>query len=317
MKTNWKNRFDVKRLRAYFSAEGGEGGDGGGGAPITPDLGGGETPPAPPSLNWGEIVPADLKEEPWMKDILSSENPTERFFKDMKGLQSKLGQRVDTVPKADSPKEEWDKFYNALGRPETADAYETPATQWPDELKEIGQFVDSTQGNGNDAYIKVLKEVAHDLGIPKEKFAEAYNKLNTGFVSANKDFFEQAVKAKQEMEIDYAQKMTQKFGADAPKVEAVATKILAMVDDPDAKKAAASMSNEEVVRLALVLNDIQKKYISEDVLNGGDDTTAKGMDREGIRAEARKLMADPIYTNALHPDHPALVAKVKALYGRL
>ncbi len=31
-------------------------------------------------VEWGKLVPEDMREKPWMKDILNAENPTERFF---------------------------------------------------------------------------------------------------------------------------------------------------------------------------------------------------------------------------------------------
>lgn len=40
-----------------------------------------------------------------------------------RALESKIGQNL-TIPDESAPKEDWDKFYSRLGRPETADKYE-------------------------------------------------------------------------------------------------------------------------------------------------------------------------------------------------
>lgn len=264
-----------------------------------------------PSVDWGKIVPDELKDKPWMQDILKAENPTERFLKDFAGLQSKLGQRVEGIPKADAPKEEWDKFYNSMGRPETSDGYDIPKTEWPEELKSIGEFIDASQGN-NESYMKALKDVAHELGIPKEKFSAAYNKLNTAMVEANKEFFTQAAQAKADADKEYAVKFTEKFKDKATAVQDNAHKILTAVLDKDAKDIVAGMSNDELVRLAWVLDGVQKKFIAEDVLSTSGNTQ---IGSESARKEAMALYADPAYTNPRDPRHKEIVNRALTLQG--
>lgn len=268
----------------------------------------------PPAIEWEKHIPDDMKDVPWIKDILKAENPTERFLKDMAGLQSKLGQRVEGVPKPDAAPEEWDKFYSALGRPEKADDYEVPTDEWPEELKAIGEFVDAAAGANNPAYIQKLKEVAHFLGVPKEKFPQAFKMLNVGFVEANKEFFETAMNAKNESDFDYANKMVAKFGARAEQVQTNAQKLLEMTGDEDTKKAAQNMSNEELVRLALVVENIRAKFISEDTFNK-EGTTSTMQSEAEKRQHAMKLMANPAFEDHTHPDHERINAEVNALYG--
>lgn len=329
MKT-WKQnkRWFRQALWAYNAPEDGDVGGGGGGGTST------EAPPVEsdfdaaaaaakavashepievPKIEWDKFVSAELREKPWMKSILEDKDPTTRFLKEMDGLQSKLGAPREGLPKPDSPKEEWDKFYTAMGRPESPDGYEVPKTEWPEDMKDVGDFIDSTQVN-NEAYVKVLREVAHDLGIPKEKFAAAYHKLNIGFVEANKTFFEEAAAAKAQADVDYAQEMVKKFGQNAEKVQDTASRIMVSALGEDGKKAAAAMSAQELARLAFVLNDVQKKYIGEDVLNR-DGSTTTAMSEADRRKEGMRLMVHPAYEDFQHPEHESVQAQVRALYG--
>lgn len=327
-----KTKFSVRHLWCFNTPEGDEDLGGGGGAdpaatpaPVVEDFDAAKAAEnavaslendanKPPAIEWAKHVPEDLKDAPWIKDILNAENPTERFFKDMAGLQSKLGQRVEGVPKADAAPEEWDKFYSAMGRPEKADDYEVPADEWPEELKQIGEFVDAAAGANNPAYIQKLKEVAHFLGVPKEKFPQAYKMLNEGFIESNKEFFETAMNAKNESDFDYANKMVAKFGARAEQVQNNVSKLLELTGDEDSKKAAQNMSNEELVRLALVTENIRAKYISEDTFSKEGTTATLQSDAEK-RQHAMKLMASPAFEDHTHPDHEKVNAEVNALYG--
>lgn len=266
------------------------------------------------TVDWNTVVPEDLRDKPWVQELLKNENPGQQLFKQMGELQTKLGSRPEGIPKADSPKEEWDKFYNSMGRPETAEGYETPKTEWPEEMKGIGEFVNAAAGDGNDAYTKALKEVAHELGIPKDKFSAAYNKLNMAFANANKEFFEQAAQAKADADKDYATKFTEKFGAKAVEIQGNAAKILKATLGEEGEKVVNAMSNEEMVRLAWVLDNVRAKYISEDTLSreGGGATVMSDGDK---RTAAMKLMADPAYDDFQDPRHKQVVNECRKLYG--
>lgn len=77
--------------------------------------------------------------------------------------ESKLGSSV-AMPKEDAPKEEWDKFYTRLGRPETADKYEFSR---PEGLPETLPW----DSEGEQA----LKTWAFEAGIPPKQAQTVLN----------------------------------------------------------------------------------------------------------------------------------------------
>jgi hypothetical protein len=59
-------------------------------------------------------IPESYQDRGWAKDIKSQED----LWKLTDNAQSLIGKRPAGIPTADAPQEEWDKFYQALGRPE-------------------------------------------------------------------------------------------------------------------------------------------------------------------------------------------------------
>ena len=74
---------------------------------------------APAEPSWRDSLPDDLKGAAWLSKYKTPEDALRGFAEAQKLIGSKL-----SVPKDDAPKEEWDKFYASLGRPEAPDKYD-------------------------------------------------------------------------------------------------------------------------------------------------------------------------------------------------
>jgi len=109
---------------------------------------------------------------------------TERVAKDPKALSelpkglSELYASYDSLkassvgalkrPAPDAPKDEWDQFYNGLGRPESAEGYALEKPQIPSGMR----YDESTE--------KWFRGVAHSMGLTQEQakgFFDEYNKV--------------------------------------------------------------------------------------------------------------------------------------------
>ena len=71
------------------------------------------------SQETGFSIPDKYKDAGWAKDIKSSED----LWKMNANAQSLIGKRPAGIPSNDASEEEWEKFYNTLGRPEEPSAY--------------------------------------------------------------------------------------------------------------------------------------------------------------------------------------------------
>ena len=107
------------------------------------------------STDWREGLPEELANHSALQDI-----------KDIEGLakttihaQKMVGGDKLVRPDMDSPKEEWDKFYSALGRPEKSSEYEMPTENMPSNVT-----------FGDECYASFCEE-AHRVGLSKDQAA--------------------------------------------------------------------------------------------------------------------------------------------------
>lgn len=108
--------------------------------------------PAPviaPEPTWRDSLPEDLKADP----SLSTLKDVGALAKSYVEIRKTVGKDGVRVPKEDAPPEEWAKFHQALGVPETPDKYELP------EIEGI-QF--------NEKEVSEFKSLAHKLGLRPE-----------------------------------------------------------------------------------------------------------------------------------------------------
>ena len=62
------------------------------------------------------------------------------------------------VPDAQAPKEDWNKYYSAIGRPESVDGYGISQST-PDNLREV---------------LEGIRPAAHETGLTKDQIAKAH-----------------------------------------------------------------------------------------------------------------------------------------------
>lgn len=271
------------------------------------------TEPAKPAVEWEKLIPEDLKDKPYIKSILESEDPSKELFSQFSNLQKKLGERVDAIPKEGASEEEWNKFYAAMGRPETPDGYEFNPTEWSDEDKEIGKFIDSFRGN--DGFLKDIKEAMFKRGLSKESanaLAQDYDQI---MVKHNKQFFQDAANAQAQWDKEYTEQMTEIFGSRAQQVQEIGRKILKENVPTEVKALIDTLEPRSLSILAAAMDGINKRYVKEDSY-GGKGAMA-GANEDSLRAEGQRLMALPAWQDVTHPDHDRVNEQVKNIYRSL
>ncbi len=261
-------------------------------------------------VDWADAIPSELKDKGYIQNILKSEDPTKQLFQEFDHLQKKLGERVEGVPKEGASQEEWDKFYNALGRPEKADDYEIAAPEWSDEDKEIGKYIDSFRGN--DEYFKDIKEMFHKRGLTKEQAKGLSQDFDAINLKHNKAAFEEAAKIQAEWGQNYVEQMQDLFGQRANAVHEVGTKLLKDNLPDKVKGMVDTLDGRSMAILTAALDSINTKYIKPDGKFQTRDS--RGANTEDVRSEGRKLMAHPAYLDTSHPDHERIKEQVRVHY---
>lgn len=149
------------------------------------------TPPAPSAqtASWRDQIPEDLRTHPTLRDI-----------KDLGGLaksyihaQQMIGVDKLPKPKDDWTKEQYDQFYNNLGRPPTPDKYQVPEYKLPEGFPK------------NDEEVKKFMGVFHEAGLTQKQAqaimdnwmahnVELFNKSNQAAMDNHKQEMEQLKK---------------------------------------------------------------------------------------------------------------------------
>lgn len=255
-------------------------------------------------------IPDAYQEKDWAKNIKSSDDLWEQFA----GLQSKLGQRPAGVPAADAPQEEWDKFYSAAGRPESADKYEFSDIDGVPEDFDVDNF--KTQA----------AEMMYEVGLSQQQADKLWNTFmqkEMEVLGQNKEALEVREK---ELDAEFDKVTNELFGDKFEEVSAKAQstiqealpdslrEVVSKLGDTDPKALASFIALDNHYRNQI--SDLRKQYGSEDNLNSGDQPG--GEDRNSILQQltlAKKELAstDPFNKSEL----AANKNKVEELRARL
>lgn len=103
------------------------------------------------------------------------------------------------------------------------------------------------------------------------------------------------------------------FGADRDAILARSKGLLDTFTPANLKGEVSKLSNENLVVLAGVLNNIHAKYIKTD---GPPGTPPGGSAQtpDALRAQARTLMNSPAYVNPMDPNHDTTRKQIDELY---
>lgn len=258
-----------------------------------------ETPatpaPAAPAANQPDFrttIPETYREKAWAKNFKSSED----VFRDMDNLQGLLGKQGKLQPADDAPKEEWDKYYSNLGRPESPDKYVIKQEEGSKPFPEAE---------------KAVRQAFYDAGLtPKQaeviqdKYAEAGKQVLA---------LEQAA-----IDEEFTKFSKEIFGDNMDKALAESQELLGKLIPEAAKKFLPVIGNEALVVLASVLKEVKAKYVGEDKtrLNNNNNVVVGG-DVDSLRVKARAIMASPAFQQGTHPGHDAAVAEKNQIYAEI
>lgn len=250
------------------------------------------TDPAP-DASWLEALDDDIKgfvaNKAWKapKDVVES----------YRNLEKMLGAKGRTVP-ADDDAEGWDKFYNELGRPETADGYKFDL---PDEY--------------NPELVKFYQDAAHKAGLTKKQ-ADAFLMDYMDFENSvreehAKQLDVKVLAAQQELKREWGAKYDENLNMAARGAKAIGLE----QDEILALESAMGQT-----KFAKVFQQIGQALCAEDetpvrTQNGGGGFGV--MTPAQAQARADELLSRPDYQQAYMNGDKAKVAEINALYAQI
>lgn len=209
----------------------------------------------------------------------------EDFVKSYDELYRKMGSSINQ-PKEDSPQEDWDKFYNKLGRPESADKYDFQI----DENTKV-----------DDEFLGKFRSKAHELGVSQKQAKEMFNWYNKESSEVEARYTQESEDSKNRALADlkvrwgnkYDEKLTQvqRFAKDLIGTQEGYEKIEKYGNDPD---------------FIELLYNVNNKYNKEEYIS---PTNQVYVDKPDLLTEAKKLMGDKDYKY-----NEAKQARVRSMY---
>lgn len=246
------------------------------------------------SEDFVKIIPDGYRDKPYLKGVDSPD----KLFKLLDGSQELIGKRPNGIPAADAPKEQWDAFYKTLGRPDAPTAY---------------QF-DGADKN-DPKFVAKLQEVFHKHNLLPNQAKGVYADVSAALQDILKEKNAAAVQA----DVDFNKLAETTFGAEKDAKLTRAKAIMTEHAPQEMLKHLDSLSNENLIVMAGVIDSIATKYIAPDKLPGGGQGNGQGtlQTMEQRREEARRLMLTKEFNDPFHPDHEKVKKQVSDMYAPL
>lgn len=240
------------------------------------------------------------------RSFLPEEYRNDSSFKDYKDLtpilktykeQEKANSKAITfVPDEKAPQEQWDKFYNKIGRPENPDGYQPPKRQLPEGYQR------------NDDLIKNVKEMAHKVGLRPEQFHGLFDIIE----QANVENYKQ----EQKLDEEFEQILDKNFGDKKDEAINVSTEIASKYLPEDLKEYFVSglkENNKTMITMAKILHGIHGDYMKGDVIT---DINKGASGSEAIESEYFKVRQELDGMNQYDPRYAELLSKKIELAGK-
>ncbi len=246
-------------------------------------------------------IPEAYQDRGWAKDIKSQED----LWKLTDNAQSLIGKRPAGIPAADAPQEEWDKFYNAAGRPEEPAGYKFSDVEGLPEgielepLKEQAASILHKAGLNQKQADAVFQLY---LQTEMESMQSKQDDLDKQYDELSQKHFEGNLEEQQKVAIDFANKYVP---------EELREGFAGLENNPQALAAIVSMAKGAQDEIKA----IKQKYGAEDRLESGGQSPSQSVDE--IRTQLARLNTSQANREFDHPDHKQTRQKIEELRGQL
>jgi hypothetical protein len=258
----------------------GQGGEGGGG-------GQGEGGPWYAGLSDQAVGEGQLSDRAWLENKKYADLPT--LVKTTRELEGRFlaGDKI-VMPKDGDAPEVFDSFYKAIGRPESADAYEIPVPE--------GQELD-------EGFAGKIKDAAFKAGVPAGMMKPLAEAFNAHIVELQQNAEAQAAEAKRAGVAEVKTEWGDKFTANI----ANANKAMRMLDLDAEKigKMESGMGTADTLRLLSRLG----AGMGEDVLLGGGAAKVFSVSPAEARTELENMAKDADLRAKVIAKDPTITAR--------
>jgi len=219
-------------------------------------------------------IPEQYAQNTWAQNIKSPDDLWNQFA----NAQSLIGKRPAGIPAADAPPEEWDKFYNTLGRPEAPDKYGLPKI---DGLPE-GFDVSPYEGK--------FKELAHKVGLTPKQAEKAWQEYMGQELGAYGEQNKAQAEKQAQMDKEFDDLSNKLFGDQFDTYSKQAQEFLGKALPKELQVDWQNMDNTTLAAFIQMtkysqdqIDAVKKQYGAEDKLGSGGQNAS--MSKEEVRAK--------------------------------
>lgn len=214
-------------------------------------------------------VPETYAEKGWAQNIKSHDDLWSQFA----NAQELIGKRPAGIPTSESPEEDWNKFYQALGRPDDASGYELS----------LREGLELPEGIELGEYENKAREFFHKLGLPADKANEAWNdylSMELESVQASQQAMQERQK---ELDAEYDKLTQELYGEKYGEVEQSAINFINEALPENLRDVVPQLAENPKALLAMVkladfaqsqIGSVKKEYGAEDKLATGVQANA-------------------------------------------
>jgi hypothetical protein len=226
------------------------------------------------SGNFLENIPEEYKNKPYMKEINSVDGLMKQFDNAMK----LIGKKPYSIPEETAAPEEWDNFYNKLGRPEKPEDYK------------INNSFEVEMGESGKEFDNDLKKIFHQAGLTSKQS----NLLQDGYSGIVKKYIEKTQQDGKVQTEEFKIIFEQEYGDRKNEVLNRSRKILNQFTKENFKSQIETLDNNALMIMSGVLDNIYTKYIADDDLPNPQGISGSMLD---IEKELIKIRENPNYIN--------------------
>lgn len=251
-------------------------------------------------------VPEAYASKDWAKGIKSPDD----LWKLTDNAQSLIGKRPAGIPAPDAPEEEWNKFYNAAGRPERPDAYKFSQI---DGLPEGFDLAPIQQKAAN---------ILHQAGLNQKQADKVFNlflKEELAAAGQTKAQYEEKQKA---LDAEYDKTVAEVFGDRYDAAAKAAQELIVKHVPEEMRGAYEQLADNPKAMVAVIkalegaqseIQKLHKEYGVEGKITSGAQTTGQSIDE--VRQELAKLRTSKEARDFTHPEHKKVMARIDDLSG--
>lgn len=194
-------------------------------------------------------------------DILPDEYKQDKSFtqytdissllKTYKEQERMLGTAVAHIPDENSTPEQWNKFYNKIGRPETCNEYAVSEKELPEDYQRDEEF------------IKEYAQKAHELGLTKKQFHDLYHWVEEKNLVRHQQFKDDLEKTRNEL----TQLAKKELGENVQQIVEDVENIISDNLPEEFDLGIQSLDDQSKFALTILMKNIKNKYIAQDTFD--------------------------------------------------